>query len=176
MRQSLVDMAGELIAFMQHHAGDPHLGADLAQDALAQAFQTLGSLRDPKALKGWVFRIAINRFNDHIRKSRVLREEPGPVPECSAPESVRPEREALARELDRELREQLMALPGRQRTVLLLHGVKGLTHKDIAELLGVTVDAVKMSLFHAREKMRSHLERYMGEAPRKRNSRQGRNP
>ncbi|MAG34315.1 MAG: hypothetical protein CL908_25835 [Deltaproteobacteria bacterium] len=173
LRDALVDMAGELIAFMQHHTGDPHLGADLAQDALAQAFQALQRLRDPLALRGWVFRIAINRFNDHVRKVKVLKQEPGPIPERSAPDQDRPEREALAHELDRELRGQLMALPERQRTVLMLHGVKGMSHSDIADVLDITVDAVKMSLFHAREKMRTRLERYLGQAPKKRATRRG---
>lgn len=173
LRQALVELAGELVGFMQHHVGDPHLGADIAQDALAQAFQSLERLRDPEALRGWVYRIAINRFNDHVRKARILKQEAGPVPERTAPAAAGPERQALAHELDGELREQLLALPERQRTVLMLHGVRGMTHQDIAVLLEISVDAVKMSLFHAREKMRSRLQRYMGRAPGKRATRRG---
>lgn len=174
LRSALVQLAEELVGFMQHHAGDPHLGADIAQDALAQAFQALDRLRDPKALRGWVYRIAINRFNDHVRKSKILRQEPGPLPDRTAPETAGPERQALAHELDAQLRDQLLGLPERQRTVLMLHGVRGMTHQDIASLLEITVDAVKMSLFHAREKMRVRLERYMGSAPNKRATRRGR--
>jgi len=173
LRKALVDLASELVGFMQHHVGDPHLGADIAQDALAQAFQSLDRLRDSEALRGWVYRIAINRFNDHVRKARILKQEAGPLPECSAPSAAGPQRQALAQELDRELREQLLALPERQRTVLMLHGVRGMTQQDIAELLEVSVDAVKMSLFHAREKMRVRLQSYMGSAPAKRVTRRG---
>ncbi len=176
LRAALVALAEELVGFMQHHVGDPHLGADIAQDALAQAFQALGRLRDPDALRGWVYRIAINRFNDHVRRSKSLRQEPGPLPERVAPDDAGPVRQALARELDSELRDQLLALPERQRTVLMLHGVRGMTHRDIAGLLEITVDAVKMSLFHAREKMRSRLERYLGHAPTKRPPRRERSP
>ncbi|MEE2713735.1 MAG: RNA polymerase sigma factor [Planctomycetota bacterium] len=171
LRAALVDLAEELVGFMQHHVGDIHLGADIAQDALAQAFQGLGRLRDPRAMRGWVYRIAINRFNDYVRKSKTLRQEPGPLPERVAPASAGPVRQALAHELDSELRDQLLSLPERQRTVLMLHGVRGMTHQDIATVLDITVDAVKMSLFHAREKMRVRLESYLGRAPMKRGTR-----
>jgi RNA polymerase sigma factor (sigma-70 family) len=164
----LAALAPELVAFMQHHAGDTHLGADIAQDALVQALQSLPELRDASAVRGWVYRIAINRFNDHVRRRRIIHWEGEPPDHHAAPSATRPEREALTRELDRELRDQLLQLPERQRTVLMLHSVRGLSQSQIAQLLGISIDAVKMGLFHAREKMRVRLEQYLGAAPEKR--------
>jgi RNA polymerase sigma-70 factor (ECF subfamily) len=161
-------LAPELIAFLRHHTGDHHLGADLAQDVLARAFRSLSGLRDPEALRGWLFRIAVNRFNDHVRRSRALRVDVGPVPEREAPAAERPDREAMASELDQVLRRELVKLPERQRTVLMLHGVRGMRQPEIAEILGISADAVKMSLFHAREKMRVRLAHYMERVPEKR--------
>ncbi len=161
LHEGLVALARELIGFMQHHAGDPDLGADIAQDALAQAVQSLERLRDPTALRGWVYRIAINRFNDHIRRSMVLRTEDPSLAEGLAASGSGPVRQALVHELDDVLRQELLCLPERQRTVLMLHGVRGMTQPEIARLLSISADAVKMSLFHARQKMRVRLEAYM---------------
>lgn len=168
LEEELVLLAPEVIAFLRHHTGDHHLGADLAQDVLARAFRSIAGLRDREALRGWLFRIAVNRFNDHIRRSRALRIDVGPVPEREAPAAERPDREAMASELDQVLRRELVKLPERQRTVLMLHGVRGMRQPEIAEVLGISVDAVKMSLFHAREKMRSRLAHYMERVPAKR--------
>lgn len=165
LQEALSELAPLVVAFMQHHVGDVHLGADLAQDALAQAMRRLGSLRDARALRGWVFRIAINCFTDHLRRSKLLEKSTEPVKEPSAPAHAAPDRELLARELDSVLRRELLSLPERQRSVLLLHGIRDLCHSEIAGLLGISVDAVKMSLFHAREKMRRRLALYLGQAP-----------
>lgn len=175
LEAALAALAPEVIGFMQHHCGDPHLGADLGQEALARAMRCLATLRDPDALRGWVFRIAINLFNDHLRRVAL---EPraggaGSLPggdESCAP-GPGPERELLARELDEVLRASLHQLPERQRTVLMLHGVRDLGHAQIAALLGISLDAVKMSLFHAREKMRVRLARYLDHVPPKRSLR-----
>ena len=64
-------------------------------------------------------------------------------------------------------------LSARDRTVLMLHGVRDMGHPEIAALLGISVDAVKMSLFHAREKMRRRLARYVDRVPKKRPLRGG---
>ena len=69
------------------------------------------------------------------------------------------------RELDAVLRQELQRLPERQRTVLLLHGLRGLDLRGIGGLLGISQAAVKMSLFHARERMRGRVTRYLGHSP-----------
>lgn len=178
LESRIANLAPEVVAFMQHHCGDAHLGADLAHDAVARALRTVRSLRDPNALRGWVFRIAINRFNDHLRRER-----PMEVVELDSRGDLErtelgPDRRLLAAELDEVLRRELAALPERQRTVLMLHGVRELSHPSIAELLGISLDAVKMSLFHAREKMRVRLAGYLDSVPAKRNHppRKGKKP
>jgi RNA polymerase sigma-70 factor (ECF subfamily) len=173
LEQGLAELSGEVVAFMQHHCGDPHLGADLAHDALAQAMRHLQTLRDPRALRGWVFKIAINRFNDHLRRGVLEPQDAASLPDRPAPPHLAPDREMLARELDAVLRQELHRLPDRQRTVLMLHGVRDLDQVEIAALLGISVDAVKMSLFHAREKMRVRLARYLDRVPEKRRMKPG---
>lgn len=175
LEAELAGLAGELVAFMQHHVGDAHLGADLAQDALAQALRSVQHLRQHERLKGWLFRIAVNRFNDHVRRKRIVTEEAmAEAQELPGRQSDRPDRAAMTRELDVLLRDELERLPERQRTVLMLHGVQGLTHPEIADLLGITPDAVKMSLFHGRERLRGRLaDRMVDGLPDKRIQRKG---
>ena len=162
--EALAALADDLLAFLRHHAGDPEVGADLTQEALYRALRGLDRLRTADALRGWLFRIGVNVFNDWLRRGGRGPQEPveGERPDIR---QERPEREVLARELDQVLRAEMRALPERQRTVLLLHGVRGLEQRAIADLLGISAGAVKTALFHARERMRGRLDRYLGREP-----------
>lgn len=167
LREALSALADDVHAFLRHHTGDPQVAADLAQEALARALISMETLRDRRALKGWLFRIAINRFNDHVRRRKEVALEEGEIP--AGPPMARhgePDREMLTRELDQVLREELLRLPERQRTVLMLHGIDGVRQRDIAELLGISVAAVKMSLYHGREALAGKLSRYLGRSLR----------
>ena len=62
------------------------------------------------------------------------------------------------REMSDCVRGYLEGLPDAYRTVILLHDVQGLTNPEIAELLGVSLDAVKIRLHRARAKLRSALD------------------
>ncbi len=160
--EALVALAPEVVNFLEHHVGDPVLAADIAQDTLAQAFQLLGTLRDIRALRAWVFRIAVNRFNDHLRRVRRAPAVEELQDVVERPDHDRPEHSVMRRELDDVIRSSVAQLPERQRTVFLLHDAKGMSHPEIAALLNITTDAVKTSLFHAREKLRERLNRYLG--------------
>ena len=160
LESALGELADGLIEFMQHHCGDPEIGADIAQDALFSGMRALPGLRDPEALKGWVYRIAINRYNDHLR-SKARREESERSLRLRRLGKVEdPRALAMAGELDAFLRREMGLLPDRQRSVLMLHGVQGLGQAEIARLLDITVSAVKMSLFHGREKLRKAVRSY----------------
>lgn len=158
-RAVLVPLAQEVLALLRHYTRDPHLAADLTQDTMAQAMGALHRLRDRAALRSWVLRIAVNRFNDHLRESAARRRSPPP----GRPRSPRdPQREVLARELDEVLREEVLQLPDRQRSVLILHGLEGLDQASIARILEMTPGAVKMALYRGRERLRHRLGRYLG--------------
>lgn len=158
----IVRLAPEILAFLTHHAGDPHRGAELAQDALATAFRKAGDVRDPSAVRPWLFRIAVNRFHDFVRRERPRDRttELSDRPDRSAAAS--PEAAALRRETEDVLRAAVAALPERQRAVFMLSGVEGLDHAGIATELDLSPGAVKTALYHAREKLRVVVGRYLG--------------
>ncbi len=60
--------------------------------------------------------------------------------------------------LGRCLENALDQLPGRMRTVLILHDVEGYTHDEIGELMGVAPGTSKSQLFKARAKRRDLLQ------------------
>ncbi|MCA9322623.1 MAG: sigma-70 family RNA polymerase sigma factor [Planctomycetes bacterium] len=154
----------EIRLFLQRLCGNHHDAEELTQDVFVKAFRRLDGLRESAAARRWLYTIAVNHFNDWIKPLRRTALRPlGDMIEEDArfASTERPSAQAMADEFSRSLGGWILALPDRQRTVLLLHSTKGFDYLQIGEALGITVDAVKMSLFHAREKLRKKAERML---------------
>jgi RNA polymerase sigma-70 factor, ECF subfamily len=137
--------------------GNAHAAEDLTQETLLRAWRQRGRLRQPGALRVWLFRIVVNVWNDQLRRSRSQVASAGPL-DADEPGQVQPADRLIAgREaLDRALR-AMAELPPRQREVLYLSTCEGLSTAEVAEVLGINPDAAKASLALARKKMRQQL-------------------
>jgi RNA polymerase sigma factor (sigma-70 family) len=128
-----------------HDGDDAH---DALQSTLARAFSALqrGQLDAP--LCPWLFRIAHNEAISLIRRRRV-EDDTEASERCvpSADESARERRRLAA--LVADLRE----LPERQRSALVMRELSGLSHKEIAASLGISVHTVRHAILQARRSL-----------------------
>jgi len=122
---------------------------DALQSTLANALAALQRGRRDAPLRPWLFRIAHNESISLIRRRESGRGS------FDAPESCAPSAEARAAERARLalLVSDLGELPERQRAVLLMREVSGLSRKDIASALGLSVQTVGRALFAARRSL-----------------------
>ncbi len=67
MHDQLPDHLLSVYRFAMHLCGDQHLAEDLTQEAMLRALRNLDSLKDPLALKTWLFRIVKNLWTDDFR-------------------------------------------------------------------------------------------------------------
>ncbi|MEX2316438.1 MAG: RNA polymerase sigma factor [Pirellulales bacterium] len=146
---------GMVYRYAKRITGRADLAEDLTQETLLRAWRSRHRLREPRAARLWLLRIATNIWNDHLRQSRfrpqVLAAEPAcPRPTATA-RSEHEEHVALALAAMDEL-------PPRQRQVLYLATCEGLTHTEVAEVLGIAAAAVKSNLSLARREMRRRLK------------------
>jgi len=117
-------------------------GDDAMQETFIAVLCNIRSLREPAALHGWVRRIAVR---EAVRAARRGREDP------VDPEGLRTVPVApvdLATVVD--VRATLARLGPRQRAILVLRDVDGLSEAEAAELLGVPEGTVKSRLHRAR--------------------------
>ncbi len=148
------------------------IGADEAEDAAQEAFAKIHSalpeFRGESQLSTWVYRIATNTAMDRVRSAAyryslhsVPIGEPGesestcadvPSPDCTA------ERQTIREEMSECVQDLVKKLPEDYQVVLALSEVEDLKDREIAEVLGVTLEAVKIRLHRARAKMRALLE------------------
>lgn len=107
--------------------GDRHRAEDLTQETFLRAWKRRAQLKDARAERVWLFRIAANIWKDELRQSRGRSALWSPLPEDAPDPEPTPEQCSESREsLERTL-SLLNSLPVQQRTVLYLIAVEGLS-------------------------------------------------
>lgn len=134
---------------------------DLVQDVFLKAWQSLPQLRNPEYFGTWLYRISWNVATDQRR--RFARQKVTPIESTLSQECLTQATEqgtgALTVLHYQDLVQQgLASLNLEQRAVLILHDLRDLPQKEVADILAVPVGTVKSRLFHARRSLRQFLE------------------
>jgi len=131
---------------------------DLVQEVFLKAWQGLPKLRNPEYFATWIYRISWNVATDQRR--RFARQSTVPVDiETQDYLMADQEEETLTALHYQELIQQgLQTLSLDHRAVLVLHDLKDLPQKEVAEVLDVPLGTVKSRLHHARRSLRQFLE------------------
>jgi RNA polymerase sigma-70 factor (ECF subfamily) len=129
---------------------NPSDAEDLSQDVYLKAFQNVGKVRTPYALKEWLFRIARNTCLDHGKKRRVVRFFERTARPDNAVEIRTPEYSADAGERLNSLKKAVSQLPTKQREVFVLREYGHLSYQELARTLGIKEGTVMSRLSRAR--------------------------
>jgi RNA polymerase sigma-70 factor (ECF subfamily) len=153
----------------QHITHNEEDAQDVVQDAFLKAYQNLEQFQENSKFYTWLVRIAVNEALMKLRKRRTDRTvsldedvetEEGSMPREVADWSPNPEQLYGQSELGDILRKTVQGLPPGFRTVFVLRDVEGLSTEETAEMLGLSVPAVKSRLLRARLQLRERLARY----------------
>ena len=133
------------------------LAEDIAQDAFIRAYRKATTFRGGASVKAWLYRIAINRAYDELRRLR--RKKEIPLENAPVPEQTRASTEAIVegRELKRRIVLALATLRPEYRTPLVLREIEGMTYREIAEFLGWPLGTVQIRVHRGRLELRLHL-------------------
>ena len=155
-----------VLSIVRRYARTPDDARDLAQRTFLRAFEAArralrrGSRRDPVPFRRWLLRVAVNLAKNHVRdEARRLRAPIALVEaEATAEEDTVTAPDALARAEDAaRLRLAVVSLPRRQREVLTLRIDAELPFAEIADALGITENAAKVTFHHATRRLRAAL-------------------
>ncbi len=140
---------------------------DVVQEATFKALQRLDQWRGESPFKNWLLRIVLNEARMKLRREHQeawvsLDEEVFDAEGELMPRDLADWREIPPQALERkELRAQLLraleGLPAHYREVFVLRDVQHLAEKEAAEVLGISVNTVKMRLHRARLRLREEL-------------------
>jgi RNA polymerase sigma-70 factor (ECF subfamily) len=134
---------------------------DAAQEVFVKAYRAWESFRGESSRETWVYRIAVRHCVDRLRGRTRYREI------FSAEDETDPSGTAVADVLSAETRlaarEVLAALPEGDRTILALREIEGLSYEELAQVLEVSVEAVRSRLARARRALARLWEKRLQE-------------
>ena len=155
-RALVEEMERPLLYYVTKLLGDADGAVDVLQQLWMQVFASIGRLREPAALRTWLYRIArgiaLNRIRSEENRRRI---------EQQAAEDARPEAEEEIRFDDEDvsaLHAALDLLSEPHREALVLHFLEELSIGEIAAIVGVPAGTIKSRIYHAKRELRKHLE------------------
>lgn len=132
---------------------------DAVQDAFVKALTNLDRFRGHSSFKTWLLRIVSNAALDvgrqrgrGARTPQAPRDDP---PDRFGPANLpAPDAELDRADLRGKIDAALARLPDSQRQTFVLHVDGGLSYREVAEVLGISIGTVMSRLFYARQKLR----------------------
>ena len=147
-----LSLAGEFYRVAFYILEDEAEAEDAVQELFLKLWSGRDALDDIRSPKGYGIRVLRNLCLDRIRRSRKM-ETPAVLPEPEWPgrqDEAVDEKERLAKVLD-----AIKSLPDRQREVLTLRTLDGLSYEEIAERTGMNQLTLRVLLSQARRKLRN---------------------
>jgi RNA polymerase sigma-70 factor (ECF subfamily) len=140
--------------FIRRRVSDETAAEDLLQDVFLDIHQHIDTLRDVKKLESWIYQVTRNAIIDDYRSRRATTtlEEPEAL---QLPEEL-PD-EDIVTELLPSVRAMVLSLPAQDRQALILTEYQGLTQKELAARLGLSLSGAKSRVQRAREKLKQQL-------------------
>lgn len=140
----------QIYNYLLRLSGSRELADDLTHDTFLSAYESLPKLRPDSNIAPWLYRIASNRFRDHLRRKKVIAWMPwneSPSSEANIAvgggEETLPEREAVEAALKTMKPDYAMCL--------VLRLAEGFSSDEAAQILGISPEAVRMRLSRARQ-------------------------
>ena len=158
MQQELYErFAPKMYAVCLRYAGTATEAEDILQEGFIKVFKKVGSFRNEGSFEGWIRRIFVNTAIEHFRKKAYLQ----PITEW---EETTVEGKYLSI-LDELAEQDIIGLiqklsPG-YRTVFNMYVVEGYTHKEIADMLGISEGTSKSQLSRAKVILQEMVKKYI---------------
>jgi RNA polymerase sigma-70 factor (ECF subfamily) len=159
-RVSWQEIERRLRPFVARRLAEPSDLGDVLQEIYLRIQRSVGALRDTERFGPWVYQVARSALADHgrARARHPLPAHPPAVPdELSAPPSEEEEGSA-ERELARSMAVFVAALPLPYREAITLTELQGMTQKDAAELLGLSLSGMKSRVQRGRRQIQQMLQ------------------
>ena len=143
--------AGRLKQFIRARVSDDASADDILQDVFLKIHSRLGTLEDPAKLEGWIYLITRNAIIDFYRTRKPTSEISETLP------AEAPENDVDLDQLKTAFRRMIQNLPEPYRQALVFTEFEGLTQKELAEKLGISISGAKSRVQRGRAQLKEML-------------------
>lgn len=163
-----------LLGFFGRRGFSTEDSLDLTQETFISVYKGLEGVRSESALPNWIFTVAANIYRNELRRrSTTMRQatvlsldgddRQGPIVERIPGDESSSLDRVLEDERSRLLYEAVNDLPARMRQCVMLRIDQGLKYREIAAVLRISVETVKVQLFQARQRLRKILDEHFAD-------------
>ena len=161
----------KILRYLERLTGDKEEARDLVQDVFLKVDHGLSKFEGRSSLSTWIYRIATNVSNDRFRSASFQKEKKQTVTDDFVEENkedkniLTGERETSAeQQLERKemsscINRYIYDLNEDYQKVLVLSEYEGLKNKEIASILGITLDTVKIRIHRGRVQLKKRMEK-----------------
>ena len=142
---------------------------DLTQEVFLEVYKSISSFREESKISTWIYRIAVTKSLDFIRKKkrkkryavlkRIFSDDALTV-EIPDNSNLNPSRRTEEQDRIRILNEALESLPQNQRAAFTLSKYDELSYKEIADILNTTISSVESLIHRAKNNLKKKLYHY----------------
>jgi RNA polymerase sigma-70 factor (ECF subfamily) len=154
-------------SFFLRKGFSPQESDDLTQDVFLRVFKSIDTFRRESRFERWLWEIVLHIYSNEIRRRRtekrdapeqsldaVAATENGMSPALAIPSpGPSPEDEVVRSERSKALHTALKGLPDQMRRCCILRYERGFKYKEIAYLMGISIETVKAHLHQARKRL-----------------------
>ncbi len=145
-----------------HHVQDAE---DVTQEVFIEIIKHIGSFRGDSKPDTWIYRIAVNRSLNHLRKNKKTKwwkpiDELLAIVGISSEEPVVYNSEYEENEQKNVLTQAISSLPQKQQTAFVLNKIDDLSYSEVAEVMNVSLSAVESLIHRAKLNLQKSLESY----------------
>ena len=141
--------------YLYYRSGDAELSSDIAQDVFMKLWEKQIPYEKGRT-KSLLYKMAADSFISHIRKSEIKSRHMYSAMLSFDLDNV--ENDSSLAERKKFYEDALCVLPEKQRTAFLMNKMEGLTHKEIASRLGLSVKAVEKRIYKAFASLKKHVK------------------
>ncbi|MEJ2722929.1 MAG: sigma-70 family RNA polymerase sigma factor [bacterium] len=158
-------------------SGDEEAARDLTQEIFVKVYENLETFEHRSQVYTWIYRIAVNHVTNFIKKERrrrwvtlmdekvsdLARSEGNDPDLRQRVETAPAERNLEASDRARIVWDAVRSLPEKYRVPLVLFHYEGLSYKEIAETMGLSLSAVESRIHRAKKRLIKKLEPWIGQ-------------
>ena len=140
---------------------------DVVQESFIHVMRGIQAFRNQSSFRTWLYRIVTHaaldyrRWRSH-REAESLDAETAVEPAATGPSQRTPQEEVADQDLRRAIDAALTNISEKNRAALVLYALEGMSYKEVANVLGISVGTVMSRIFNARQRLRELLASEIG--------------
>ncbi len=155
-RQQVLPLKNRLFRLAVGIVSDPAEAEDVVQEVFIKIWGMRHDMARVNNLQAWCFKLVRNLSIDKLRSKHRRTDELDERYDQVDPDPS-PHQQAASNDALEHIRRLMERLPEKQRAVMLLRDVDGLTYQEIADTLDISLGQVKINLFRARQNLKKQL-------------------